>query len=313
MPILSAPSRIDARQALVRLHVPFALPVLPDERDHGVVHERAAGRAHQVLFFGKGHSRVSLTFGFPGWERDYPSARSRGNPRRRTPLVWACRQRERKRPCARYYSFQLSRSSSASRRPSRRRGALTMQDVNAAEFKTAGKATQAVNIKAQVLLDRAGFSPGAIDGRASDNFENALRAFQKRNALRRDRQARQGDVGEARAERRARADRIHDHRGGRERPVRRRNPGQVRGQGEAEAPRLHQRRRDAGGALPHGRGVAGGAQSRQGSRQGRHGDCRRERQREAGRAAETGWVEGRQDRSSTRATTSCACWRKTAR
>ena len=38
-------------------------------------------------------------------------------------------------------------------------------------------------MKAQVLLDRAGFSPGAIDGRASDNFENALRAFQKKNAL----------------------------------------------------------------------------------------------------------------------------------
>ena len=60
---------------------------------------------------------------------------------------------------------------------------LTMQDVNAAEFKTSGKATQAANVKAQVLLDRAGFSPGAIDGRASDNFENALRAFQKKNAL----------------------------------------------------------------------------------------------------------------------------------
>ena len=58
-----------------------------------------------------------------------------------------------------------------------------MQDVNAAEFKSSGKATQAANMKAQVLLDRAGFSPGAIDGRASDNFENALRAFQKKNAL----------------------------------------------------------------------------------------------------------------------------------
>lgn len=59
-----------------------------------------------------------------------------------------------------------------------------MQDVNAAEFSNPnGKASQAVNIKAQVLLDRAGFSPGAIDGRNSDNFENALRAFQKKNAL----------------------------------------------------------------------------------------------------------------------------------
>jgi len=61
---------------------------------------------------------------------------------------------------------------------------LTLQDVNAAELaKPAAKASQAVNIKAQVLLDRANFSPGAIDGREGDNFENALRAFQKKNAL----------------------------------------------------------------------------------------------------------------------------------
>jgi lipoprotein-anchoring transpeptidase ErfK/SrfK len=61
---------------------------------------------------------------------------------------------------------------------------LNLQDVNAAEFaKPAAKGSQAVNIKAQVLLDRANFSPGAIDGREGDNFENALRAFQKKNAL----------------------------------------------------------------------------------------------------------------------------------
>ena len=61
---------------------------------------------------------------------------------------------------------------------------LTLQEVNAAEFsKPAAKASQAANIKAQVLLDRAGFSPGAIDGREGDNFENALRGFQKKSAL----------------------------------------------------------------------------------------------------------------------------------
>jgi lipoprotein-anchoring transpeptidase ErfK/SrfK len=61
---------------------------------------------------------------------------------------------------------------------------LTLQDVNAADLsKAAGKASQAANIKAQVLLDRASFSPGAIDGREGDNFENALRGFQKKNAL----------------------------------------------------------------------------------------------------------------------------------
>ena len=34
-----------------------------------------------------------------------------------------------------------------------------------------------------MLLDRAGFSPGTIDGRTGDNFANALRAFQQQNGL----------------------------------------------------------------------------------------------------------------------------------
>lgn len=61
---------------------------------------------------------------------------------------------------------------------------LAREDVNAAEL-SAGKrkAARALNVKTQVLLDRAGFSPGAIDGRASDNVANALRGFQKKNAL----------------------------------------------------------------------------------------------------------------------------------
>jgi lipoprotein-anchoring transpeptidase ErfK/SrfK len=56
-------------------------------------------------------------------------------------------------------------------------------DVNAAEFGGKQQSPQAVNLKAQVLLARAGFSPGAIDGRNGENFQNALSAFQKRNAL----------------------------------------------------------------------------------------------------------------------------------
>ncbi|MEN3376366.1 MAG: hypothetical protein V7604_1721 [Hyphomicrobiales bacterium] len=64
--------------------------------------------------------------------------------------------------------------------PARRLGA---DDVNAADFGAKQKSPQALNLKAQILLDRVGFSPGAIDGGNGDNFQNALRAFQKKNAL----------------------------------------------------------------------------------------------------------------------------------
>src|SRR5690242_7554865 len=38
-------------------------------------------------------------------------------------------------------------------------------------------------LKAEVLIDRAGFSPGTIDGRDGDNFAKALHAFQQVNGL----------------------------------------------------------------------------------------------------------------------------------
>ena len=61
---------------------------------------------------------------------------------------------------------------------------LTVAEVNGAEIaKTKDKSSRAVLIRAQVLLDRAGFSPGVIDGRTGSNFVNALRAFQQQNGL----------------------------------------------------------------------------------------------------------------------------------
>ena len=60
---------------------------------------------------------------------------------------------------------------------------LAPDDINSAEFKGA-KNSEPVNIRAQVLLDRARFSPGVIDGRHGENFSNALRAYQEQNGLR---------------------------------------------------------------------------------------------------------------------------------
>src|SRR5215213_6555069 len=62
--------------------------------------------------------------------------------------------------------------------------ALTLNEVNAADFREGQKnPSPAVLTKAQVLLDRARFSPGTIDGKRGENFSNALRAFQKQNGL----------------------------------------------------------------------------------------------------------------------------------
>jgi lipoprotein-anchoring transpeptidase ErfK/SrfK len=61
---------------------------------------------------------------------------------------------------------------------------LSVDEVNKAEpAKSPAKNSRAVTVKAQVLLDRARFSPGVIDGRRSENFANALRAFQQKSGL----------------------------------------------------------------------------------------------------------------------------------
>jgi lipoprotein-anchoring transpeptidase ErfK/SrfK len=69
---------------------------------------------------------------------------------------------------------------------------LTPDEINAAappktvgkhRHALASKRAQALNIKAQVLLDRVKLSVGTIDGRRGENFVNALRAFQQQNGL----------------------------------------------------------------------------------------------------------------------------------
>jgi lipoprotein-anchoring transpeptidase ErfK/SrfK len=62
---------------------------------------------------------------------------------------------------------------------------LTAEAINGAQFSDkSGKAKLSpVVLKAQVLLDRAGFSPGVIDAHGGENFEKALRAYQQANQL----------------------------------------------------------------------------------------------------------------------------------
>jgi len=59
---------------------------------------------------------------------------------------------------------------------------LTMAEINGAKL-AAPEVSPAVVIKAQVLLDRAGYSSGVIDGYADGNFTNAVRAFQQQTGL----------------------------------------------------------------------------------------------------------------------------------
>src|SRR6267143_5251227 len=62
--------------------------------------------------------------------------------------------------------------------------ALTPERVNAAAFSSKpSKGPNAAVLKAQVLLDRTGFSPGAIDATGGENFGKALAAYQKQKEL----------------------------------------------------------------------------------------------------------------------------------
>lgn len=61
---------------------------------------------------------------------------------------------------------------------------LTIEAVNAAELpRSGGKGVSPAIVRLQVMLDRARFSPGLIDGRGGENVDKAVAAYRAANGL----------------------------------------------------------------------------------------------------------------------------------